>query len=48
MHAELTVHLRQGDECSDHAYDRDYLDEAFYHLERAHILGQSFTFAGGC
>jgi len=29
-------------------YDRDYLDKAFYHLERAHILGQSFTFAGGC
>jgi hypothetical protein len=29
-------------------YDRDYLDMAFYHLQRAHILGQSFTFAGGC
>ena len=29
-------------------YDRDYPDEAFYHLEHAHILGQSFTFAGGC
>jgi hypothetical protein len=28
-------------------YNRDYLDKAFYHLERAHILGQSFTFAGG-
>jgi hypothetical protein len=28
--------------------DRDYLDKAFYHLERAHILGQSFTFASGC
>ena len=29
-------------------YDRDYLDKAFYHLERAHVLGQSFTFTGGC
>jgi len=29
-------------------YDRDYLDMAFYHLERAHILGQPLTFAGGC
>ena len=29
-------------------YDRDYLDMAFYHVQRAPILGQSFTFAGGC
>jgi hypothetical protein len=29
-------------------YDRDYLDMAFYHLQRAPILGQSFTFASGC
>jgi hypothetical protein len=26
-------------------YNGNNLDKAFYHLERAHILGQSFTFA---
>lgn len=27
-----------------HLYAKDQLDSAFYHLERAHILGQSYIF----
>ena len=45
MHAEL----RQAYEKEMHAAAEHYYggnpDKAFYHLERAHILGQSFAFA---
>ncbi|HEX7093307.1 MAG TPA: DUF3703 domain-containing protein [Nitrospiraceae bacterium] len=45
MHAER----RQAYDTEMHAAAEHYygnnLDKAFYHLERAHILGQSFTFA---
>ena len=45
MHAEL----RQAYEKEMHAAAVHYYgnnpDKAFYHLERAHILGQSFAFA---
>ena len=45
MHAEQ----RQAFDREMHAAAAHYygcsLDKAFYHLERAHILGQSFTFA---
>ncbi len=53
MHAER----RQAYENEMHAaaehHSGNNLDKAFYHLERAHVLGQSFAFAhakrtGGC
>ncbi|RPH80331.1 MAG: DUF3703 domain-containing protein [Nitrospiraceae bacterium] len=45
MHAER----RQAYEKEMHAaaehYSGNHLDKAFHHLERAHVLGQSFVFA---
>jgi hypothetical protein len=45
MHAEQRqVYDREINAAVEHYYGNN-LDKAFYHLERAHILGQSFTFA---
>jgi hypothetical protein len=45
MHAEQRqAYDREMHAAAEH-YDGNSLDKAFYHLERAHILGQSFTFA---
>lgn len=45
MHAELKqAYDTEMHAAAEHYYDNN-LDKAFYHLERAHILGQSFTFA---
>jgi hypothetical protein len=45
MHAEQSqAYDREMHAAAEHYYGKS-LDKAFYHLERAHILGQSFTFA---
>ena len=45
MHSEQRlVYDREMHAAAEHYYGNN-LDKAFYHLERAHILGQSFTFA---
>ena len=44
MHLELRqAYDREMHAAAEH-YSGNNLDKAFYHLERAHILGQSFTF----
>jgi len=43
MHAEQRqAHDRELHAAAEH-YDGNNLDKAFYHLERAHILDQSFA-----
>jgi hypothetical protein len=45
MHAERRqVYDREMHAAAEHYYGNN-LDKAFYHLERAHILGQSYAFA---
>ncbi len=45
MQAELRhAYDREMHAAAEH-YSSNNLDKAFYHLERAHILGQSFAFA---
>ncbi|HKO29545.1 MAG TPA: DUF3703 domain-containing protein [Nitrospiraceae bacterium] len=45
MHAEQRqAYDSEMNAGTEHYYD-NRPDKAFYHLERAHILGQSFTFA---
>jgi hypothetical protein len=45
MHAERRqAYDREMHAAAEH-YSGNNLDKAFYHLERAHILGQSFAFA---
>ncbi|MEO6307652.1 MAG: DUF3703 domain-containing protein [Nitrospiraceae bacterium] len=45
MHAELRqVYDGEMHAAAEHYFGNN-LDKAFYHLERAHILGQSFAFA---
>jgi hypothetical protein len=45
MHAELRqAYEREMNAAIEHYYGSN-LDKAFYHLELAHILGQSFAFA---
>lgn len=45
MHAEQRqAHAREMHAAAEQYYGNE-LDKAFYHLERAHILGQSFTCA---
>ena len=45
MHAELRqAYDREMHAAAEH-YSGNNIDKAFYHLERAHILGQSFAFA---
>lgn len=43
MHAELGQAYNREMRAATEAYAKDDLDKAFFHLERAHILGQSFT-----
>jgi len=43
MHAELRQAYDREMRAATEAYGEDNLDKAFFHLERAHILGQSFT-----
>jgi len=43
MHAELGQAYNREMGAAIEAYAKDDLDKAFFHLERAHILGQSFT-----
>lgn len=44
MHAELRqVYEKEMHAAAEHYYGGNP-DKAFYHLERAHILGQSFAF----
>jgi len=45
MHAELRQAYDGEMQAAAEHYSGNNLDMAFYHLERAHILGQSFTFA---
>jgi hypothetical protein len=45
MHLELRqAYDREMHAAAEH-YSGNHLDKAFYRLERAHILGQSFVFA---
>jgi len=44
MHAELRQAYNREIRAATEAYGEDNLDKAFFHLERAHILGQTFTF----
>lgn len=44
MHAELRQAYDTEMYAAAEYYDGNNLDKAFYHLERAHILGQSFAF----
>jgi Protein of unknown function (DUF3703) len=43
MHAELRRAYDGEMQAAIEFYDGDNLGKAFFHLERAHILGQSFT-----
>jgi hypothetical protein len=43
MHKELRQAYEQEIKAATQTYDGNDLDKAYYHLERAHILGQSFT-----
>jgi hypothetical protein len=43
MHKELRRAYEQEIKAATQQYDGNHLDKAYYHLERAHILGQSFT-----
>ncbi|MBI5316873.1 MAG: DUF3703 domain-containing protein [Nitrospirae bacterium] len=45
MHSELRQAYEREVKAATEAYGDDKLDKAFFHLERAHILGQSFTLA---
>jgi Protein of unknown function (DUF3703) len=45
MHSELRQAYEMEVKAATEAYGDDRLDKAFFHLERAHILGQSFTLA---
>ena len=45
MHPELRQAYDREMNAATEQYHGNNLDKAFYHLERAHILGQSFTFA---
>ena len=44
MHAELRQAYDREMHAATEYYDGNNLEKAFSHLERAHILGQSFTF----
>ena len=44
MLTELRQAYDREMQTADESYRRGNLDKAFFHLERAHILGQSFTF----
>jgi len=43
MHAALRRAYNREMRAATEAYGDENLDKAFFHLERAHILGQSFT-----
>ena len=43
MHAELRQAYDREMHAATEYYDGNNLEKAFSHLERAHILGQSFT-----
>jgi len=45
MHAELRQAYDRDSHAAAEHYSGNNLDKAFGHLERAHILGQSFAFA---
>ena len=45
MHAERRQAYDREMNTAAEYYSDNNLDKAFYHLERAHILGQSFAFA---
>ena len=45
MHAERKQAYKKEMHFATEHYSGNNLDKAFYHLERAHVLGQSFTFA---
>src|SRR4029079_276339 len=44
MHAELRQAYVREMQAAVESYDRGNLEKAFSHLERGHILGQSYTF----
>ena len=44
MHTELRQVYDREMQAAIESYGNDNFDKAFFHLERAHILGQSFTF----
>ena len=44
MRAELRQAYKEEMHAAAEHYSGNNLDKAFYHLERAHILGQSFAF----
>lgn len=44
MHAALRQAYEREMTAAIEQYTANHLDKAFFHLERAHILGQSFTF----
>jgi hypothetical protein len=44
MHAALRQAYERELTAASEQYADHHLDKAFFHLERAHILGQSFTF----
>ena len=45
MHAELRRAYDREMQAATKLYDGGNLEKAFFHLERAHILGQSFAFS---
>ena len=45
MHIALRQAYEREMTAAIERYRSHHLDQAFFHLERAHILGQSFTFA---
>jgi Protein of unknown function (DUF3703) len=45
MHVDLRQAYDREMKAATEAYDDGSLDKAFFHLERAHILGQSFTWS---
>ena len=45
MHGERRQAYEKEMRAAVEHYSGDSLDKAFYHLQRAHILGQSFAFA---
>jgi hypothetical protein len=44
MHAELRQAYDREMQAAIESYEGGNLEKAFFHLERVHILGQSFTF----
>jgi hypothetical protein len=45
MHTELRRAYDGEMQAASESYTGNNLEKAFFHLERAHILGQSFTFS---